>query len=112
VGTVLAGNPPIKIGREFRPRGQGPHDDVEVRVAYALLHAEALAFFLTGVVLREWRVVALADRYYVMLKGKRKGKFVVAFIHANTWRDAMVCAATTLDTDSATWHEDKHPPKD
>lgn len=90
--------------------GKGPHDDVEVRVAYALLHAEALAFFLSGVRLTELRLMVRDHVHLVMLKGTRKGKKLIAFVPGNTWRDALTCCATSLDTNAVPWRDDKPPP--
>ncbi len=109
--TVLNGWPPIKIGGEWRPPGQGPHSDVEVRVAYSLFHAEANAFFLDGVVLTQLGMFKKDDGWLLLLKGTRKRKKLKAWLHARTWRDALVLAATCLDCSHITWTVDSPPPK-
>ena len=109
--TVLAGRPPIKIGGEWRPQGKGPHDDVEVRVAYALVHVPVLAKFLSDVDLREFRISSADGGWRLMLKGTRRDKHVVAFFHADSWKDLITLCATTLDTGAATWYPDLYPPK-
>lgn len=108
--TVLAGWPPIKIGGSWRPPGQGPHDDVEVRVAYSLRHGEALCHFLAGVELTQMSVFKREDGWLLMLKGDRRGKKLVAFLNAGTFQDALVLAATTMDTNRVPWKDDSPPP--
>lgn len=106
-----AGEPPIKIGGEFRGRGKGPHDDVEVRVAYALIHAPTLASFLSNVELREFRINQVDDGWRLMLKGKRGREHQVAFFYAENWRDLVTLAVTSLDTGRVDWYHDRYPPK-
>lgn len=110
-GTKLHHRPPIKIGGKFRSPGKGPHTDVEVRVAYSLLHAETLAYMLDGVTLTHWQIMARDDGYLVMFKGVRKGKKLIAFLDAPTWSDAMVISATTLDSGHVPWKRPKPWPK-
>lgn len=106
-----AGGPPFKNGREYRRRGKGPHDDVEVRVAYALNNAETLARFLDGVNLQEFRVTAMELGYRVMLKGRRGPNPVVAYFHEETWRAAVRFAMSMLDTARTNWEPDDYPLK-
>lgn len=111
MGTPSAGEPSIEIEGEFRPQGKGPHDDVEVRVAYSLVHAATLTWFMEQVELLELRVSVLEDGYRVMLKGTRKGKHLVAFFRAASWREAITLAATSVDCGYVTWWPDQYPPK-
>ena len=111
MGTILDGRPPIKIGGEWRSQGKGPHDDVEVRVAYSLFHAEANAFFLSGVKLTQMSVFAKPDGYLLLLKGKRGKKKLKAWLHADSWRAALTLGSTCLDCDRVPWTLDERPPK-
>ncbi len=108
----LAGSkPPSKDGRGLAAPGRGPHDDIEVRVAYILNHAPALTSWVSDVVLKEFRVSVLKDGYRVMVKGKRRKEHVVAFFNADTWSQVLATATTSLDTHYAVWHRDMYPPK-
>ncbi len=108
--TLLAGKPPIKIGGEWRPIGKGPHDDVEVRVAYSLLHLPTLLSQLDDVALTEMRLTVRKQSILVMLKGVRKGRPLVAWFAQETWRDALTLVATCADSGHADWRVDKPPP--
>lgn len=110
-GTPGDSRPTIKIGREWQADGAGPSDDLEGRVAYSLIHAPATALFLADVELTKLCVAAGKNGWYVMLKGTRGEKKLVAFMSAGTWRDALVWAATALDTNSVGWHLDDWKPK-
>lgn len=107
--TVLAGQPPIKIGGEWRPPGKGPHDDVEVRVCYSFLHAPTLAKFLSNVDLQAMWLMVEDGGWRLTLKGRRRGKPVVAYFHERNLRDVVTLAATTLDCARVTWWEDPRP---
>lgn len=109
--TLLAGKPAIKIAGEWRTPGKGPHSDVEVRVAYSLFHAETNAFFLDGVVLTQMGMFKKDDGWLLLLKGTRKKKKLKAWLHAPTWRDALVLAATCLDSCHLNWTIDAPLPK-
>lgn len=109
--TLLAGRPPIKIGGEWRPRGKGPHDDVEVRVAYTIFHTDVLSSFLYGVDVSELRITNLGDVWRLMLKGDRKRQPVIAFFYAETWQGLFTLMATSLDSGAATFYQDIYPPK-
>lgn len=104
------GAPAIKIAGEWRTQGQGPHDDVEVRVAYALRHGEVLCSFLAGVELTQLTLFKQEDGWLLMLKGERGKKKLVAFLNATTYSDALVMAATTMDTNRTPWRPDRPPP--
>jgi len=105
------GLPPSKDGRPWRPPGKGPHDDREVRLAYGLVHLPAVAHFLDGVELQEMRLTLVEEGYRVMLKGKRGNQPKVAFLYANSWKDALILVATTLDSGHSVWWDDKYPPR-
>lgn len=107
--TVLAGWPAIKIAGEWRPPGKGPNDDIEVRVAYSFLHAPALARFLSGVDLTAVWATVEETGWRLTLKGVRGKHPVVAYIHQTTFRDVIVAAATSLDTNNLKWWPDDHP---
>ena len=99
-----------KVSGEWRTQGKGPHDDVEVRVAYSFIHAPALAYFLAGVELTPVRFTKEQGRWLLMLLGERPRMRVVAFVSADTYREAIVLCATYLDTNSVPWKESKPPP--
>lgn len=107
--TVEAGWPSIKIDGEWRPPGKGPHDDVEVRVAYSFLHAPALARFLSGVDMDAMWLMAEEGGWRLTIKGKRGERPVVAYFHATSFRNVVTLAATSLDTDRAKWWPDDNP---
>lgn len=109
--TVLPGRPPITIGGEWRPPGKGPHDDVEVRVAYALFHIDSNVRYHDTVELQEFRITRSATGWYVMLKGIRKQRKVVAFLGAADFRDALSIAATMADCQYIPWQPDVWKPK-
>lgn len=105
-----APEPQTKVSGTWRTPGKGPHDDVEVRVAYGLVHAPATALFLEGVELREFRITSTAEGARIMLKAKRGKMHVVAFFNADSWRDAIVLALTSLDSQHVVWKPDQWPP--
>lgn len=107
----MAGWPPIKIGGEWRPKGKGPHDDVEIRVAYGMFHAPTTAAMMDGVSLHHCWMSQVDDQWRVMLKGTRRGKPMVAFFYGPSWRDAIVLMVTSLDSGHAAWRTDTKPPK-
>lgn len=91
--------------------GKGPHDDLEVRVAYSLFITPALTRYIAGVELLELRVSAVGEEWRLMLKGLRRGKHLVAFFYAPTWRDVFVHMTTMVDIGYVTWYDDIYPPK-
>lgn len=103
--------PSIKIDGAWRPRGKGPHDDREVRMAYALCHTPTLTKLLSGVDFTELRVTKLAEVYRVMVKGKRGKRYLVSFFYGGTIVEALMSALTHLDTGYAHWKDDAYPPK-
>lgn len=52
--TVINARPPIKIEGHFRRQGKGPHTDVEVRVAYGLIHLPATIFMIDDITLTKF----------------------------------------------------------
>lgn len=110
-GPYQAGEPSTEVGGAWRTPGKGPDDDLEVRVGYSVVHAQANSYYLAGVVLSELRLAQGKRGCYVMLRGKRRGKKLVAFMHGATWRDALVIAATALDTNRVPWNLDTWKPK-
>jgi len=102
--------PAIKIAGEWEPPGKGPDVDLERRVAYGLMHIPANALSQDLVTLTEFRMIPRDGGWLVMLKGTRRGKKLVAFIHGPTWRDAMRTATTSVDCGHAVWREDKPKP--
>lgn len=110
-GTRVRRRPAPNGAGEWRPGGKGPHSDVEVRVAYGLFHAETNAFFLDGVVLTQMGMFKKDDGWLLLLKGTRGKRKLKAWLHAVTWRDALVLAATCLDSAHLNWQTDTPPPK-
>lgn len=110
-GKAQAASPPIKIGGEWRTRGRGPHDDLEVRVAYSLRHGETLCGFLAGVELTQLTFFKKPEGWLIMLKGKRGRDKRVAFLNAFTFEGALVLAATAMDSGDIPWKKDNPPPK-
>ncbi len=88
----------------------GPTPDLEVRVAYGLVHAEAKASKQSNVELTHFSFIKKPDGWLVMLKGERPRMTVVAFIHEATFREALVAAVTALDSNHVPWQESKPPP--
>lgn len=109
-GTPKHAQPPIKIGGEWQAPGKGPKDDVEGRVAYSLIHSPANARFLANVELTKVCVAVGKNGWYAMVKGTRGEKKLVAFMSADTWRDALVWVGTALDTNSVAWEVDDWKP--
>lgn len=105
-----ATRPPIKNGREWRPNGQGPHDDLEVRVAYSLRHGETLVGFLADLALTQFTLFRKEDGWLIMLKAERGKKKRVAFMNASTFSGALVLAATAMDSGNVPWKEDTPRP--
>lgn len=102
--------PPIKIGGRWRPAGKGPHDDVEIRVAYSFIHLPNAVFLLDGVSLTDFSLMKREDGWLVMLKGTRRGVKKIAWLHAKTWKEAVTLAATATDSQHTPWADPK-PPK-
>lgn len=107
-GLQQDSGPPIKIGGEWRTRGQGPQADVEVRVAYSVFHAEANALHVGGVLLTQLSMFKRDDGWLLLLKGTRGERKLKSWIHAETFRGALTLAATSLDCAHVTWSTD-HP---
>lgn len=103
--------PPLNNGSEYRTQGKGPHDDVEVRVAYGLTHAARHAKWTQNVELREFRITAVDDGCWVMLKGRRNGTKLVAHFNAGDWKDAIALCVTCLDTGRVSWVLDDYMPR-
>lgn len=106
----IAGQPPIKIGGEWRSNGQGPDVDLEARVTYGFVHAPAKALKLANVELTHLSLIKKSDGWLVMLKGERPRMTVVAFLHGETYCEALVLAVTSLDSNHVPWKESKPPP--
>ncbi len=92
------------------PEGRGPEGNVEVRTAYGLVNAPATAQWTSNVDLTHFSFIKKSDGWLVMLKGERPRMTVVAFLHGETFRDALVLAVTCLDSGHVPWHESKPPP--
>lgn len=105
------GQPGTNVSGEFRPQGKGPHDDVEVRVGYGLVHVPHLGAFLCNVHIREFRLTEVEDGWRGMFKGDRAGKPVVAYVFQTTYKDALVLAITSMDLGQLSWTHDQYPPK-
>jgi len=108
--TNGAAKPLSKLTGKWRPPGQGPTMGLEERVAYGLVNAPAKARWLSNVDLTHLSFIRKKDGWLVMLKGERPRMTVVAFIHGETFRQAMVSAITMLDSGHVPWRESKPPP--
>lgn len=108
--TGITPAPLCKPSGEWRAQGKGPHDDIEVRVAYGLFHTPTVVAFLDGVDLDEMRISKLPHTWRLMLKGRRSGQPLVAFYYADTWRDLIVLMVTSTDSQHTGWQQDDHPP--
>ncbi len=102
--------PSNKFEGEWRRPGQGPSTDLEERVAYAFCNAPASAEKLANVELTHFSMIRKSDGWLVMLKGERPRMTVVAFLHGQTYREAVVLAVTALDSNHVPWQESKPPP--
>ncbi len=104
------GDPPNKFAGKWRSSGQGPTPDLEERVAYGLVHAPAKVEKSSNVDLTHFSFIKKKDGWLVMLKGERPRMTVVAFLHGNSFREALVTAVTALDSGHVPWQESKPPP--
>lgn len=102
--------PSIKIDGEWEADGKGPDMDLERRVAYGLMHVPANAFTQDDVDLSEFRVIPTDDGWLVMMKGTRRGRKLIAFHHAATWRAALRATTTMLDSGHTPWRLESPPP--
>jgi len=102
--------PSIKIDGEWEPDGKGPDMELERRVAYGLMHVPSNALSQDGVELTEFRLIPTDDGWLVMLKGTRRKKKLIAFVHAPTWRSALRSTTTALDSSHLTWRLETPPP--
>lgn len=110
VETKAAGSPLSKLTGKWRPDGAGPDTSLEARVAYGLVQAPAKAQWLSNVELTHFSFIKKKDGWLVMLKGERPRMPVVAFMHGETFLEAMVTAVTALDSGHVPWKESKPPP--
>lgn len=104
-------SPAMNIASRWRPSGQGPNPDLEVRIGYAVRHIEAHAAWKHQVHIRELRVTEVEDGWRLMFKGDRDGKPVVSYIYNDTYLSALTLGLTTLDLGQCSWEYDKYPPK-
>ncbi len=111
MATVEHSSPRTKVPGTWRPPGQGPHPDLEVRLGYALKHAEAHTSWKHQVHLREVRLTEVEDGWRLMFKGDHDGKPVVAYAYDDTYIDALIQGLTTLDLGRCVWSPDDYPPK-
>lgn len=103
-------SPLSKLTGKWKSLGQGPTPDLEARVAYSLVHAPATAQWTANVELTHFSFIKKPDGWLVMLKGERPRMTVVAFLHGETFLEAMVTAVTALDSGHVPWNESKPPP--
>lgn len=101
--------PTSKDDNRWRKQGKGPHDDLEVRVAYALVHIPTLLRFLADITLTAFWITAEEGGWRLTIKGIRRKKPVVAYLHVEAFRDLMGAAATSADSNTLRWWPDKHP---
>lgn len=105
--TVVAGKPLIKISGEWRPQGKGPHDDVEVRVAYGMFHIPTLLQFIDGVSLTEIRLQPITGGWRGMIKGTRGKEKLVAWFYGASLHEVLVLLVTSADTGYVDWGPDR-----
>lgn len=110
MGSSVTAYSASKLAEEWLPSGKGPYGDLEMRVAYGLANAPATARNTANVELTHFSLILKTDGWLVMLKGERPRMTVVAFLHAKTYRDAIVLAVTALDSGHVPWRESKPPP--
>ncbi len=110
LGSVLTQQPPIKIGGRWLPIGKGPHDSLEVRVAYGLCCTPVLVRDLNGVELQEMRLSTNRSEWRLLLKGVRRKRYVIAYFYAPSWREVLTEMVTLADTANIPWHDDEVPP--
>lgn len=101
----------IKIDGAWRTEGKGPHDDIEVRVAYSFLHGPTLVAFLQGVELEAVWLTIERTGWRMTFKGARAGKHLAAYLHGDSFSEVVTLAATTLDLGKLVWWPDDHPVK-
>lgn len=98
------------MGGEWRTQGKGPHDDVEVRVAYGLFSTPVLTQFMSGVELTDMLCSKVGDQWRIILKGRRKKRKLIAFFYCDTWRDLFVEMVTSVDIGYVRWFDERPPP--
>lgn len=102
--TVLEGRrPPTNVGGKWRKQGKGPHTDVEVRAAYGLYHLAANVEYLSRVELTTFALFKRDDGWLVMLKGQGPRRPMIAWLHAPTFKAALVLATTSVDSAHVEW---------
>ncbi len=84
--------------------------DLEHRVAYGLMHIPANALSQDEVELTEFRLIPTDDGWLAMLKGTRRGRQLIAFVHTPTWRDTLRTTTTMLDSSHLPWRLETPPP--
>lgn len=84
--------------------------DLELRVAYGLLQVPANALSQDAVVITEVRITPKDDGWLVMLKGERRGKKLIAWVHGPTWKEALRGTTTSLDSGHISWQTERPPP--
>ncbi len=109
IRPLTAGQSPIKIGDEWMPKGKGPHDDIEVRVAYGLFQTPDLVGDLASVDLQEMRLSVNRGEWRLLLKGVRRKRYVIAYFYAPTWREVLTEMVTMADTGYIPWQDDEVP---
>lgn len=107
----LTGSPSIKIDGELELPVTPVDAHVAVRVAKGLGNLHTLCYVHEGVTIQELRISWMGSTWRLMLKGKRRGRPIVAFFYADQWWDLLAVTVTSVDSGYADWHPDSYPPK-
>ncbi len=99
----------IYIDGEWRSKGKGPHDDLEIRVAYSFLNLPEYSRWTTQVEVTAVWLTAEEGGWRVSLKGIRRGRPLRAFLHAPDYKAAVVLAGTSVDVGQVEWKHDPRP---
>ena len=84
--------------------------ELERRVAYGLTQLPANVESQDAVTLSEIRITPVSDGWLLMLKGTRKRRKLVAFVHGPTMGDVLRTASTMADSGHIPWRREKPPP--
>lgn len=86
------------------------YEEKEARVASGILDVCKNAFWVDAVNIYGIWIAKGDDGWYLMLKGRRHGRYLVAYFNAATYADVLETAVTAVDSAHAEWRRDKKPP--
>lgn len=95
-------------------RSVGPEDKFRIVLIPApdgWMDLPKTAAYVDGMVVYSASVHEHLDGWRVILKAKRRGKFWVTFINAESWTDALEGTVEWAETGTLQWWPDKYPPK-